>query len=556
MLTQLSISQFAIVDTLCINFSTGMTAITGETGAGKSIVIDALNLCLGARADVNMIQHGQTRADITAQFTVDPADSAGEWLEYFQLDEGSECILRRVINQDGRSKAFINGKVVPISQLRELGQRLVQIHGQHEHQLLLHKDYQHLLLDHYIADATLPETMKQAYREWKLAEDSWQKYEKEQAERSAHQQLLQYQLQELSEFTPVVGEFEKINEEYKKLSNCEQLVNQTQHVASLLSEAEDYNVVYLLNLVRSELTDLTRIDNQLVPLAKLVEEAGIQISEASLELRQYSDRIEMDPGRLVWLEERMAKQILLARKYQVPPEKLVACYQEKIEEFQAYEKREEEGQNLDQQRKSLHNKALALANELHSMRTDAAKKLSMSITQSMQELCMPKGQFEIRVEYHPEVLHKEGADTVSFFVSTNAGQPLQPISRAVSGGELSRLALAIQVLTAQKTKMPVLIFDEIDVGISGSTAAKAGHLLRELGASTQVITVTHLPQVAGHAHTHLFVNKHNDHKQIKTTLQVLNSRERVFELARLLAGDIITDGAIANAKELLVKSNF
>lgn len=556
MLTQLSISQFAIVDTLRIDFAKGMTAITGETGAGKSIIIDALNLCLGARADAAMIRHGQKRADISAQFILAATADAHAWLEYFQLDEGCECILRRVINQDGRSRAFINGKVVPVSQLRELGQKLVHIHGQYEHQLLLHSDYQQNALDCYMAEPKQLQRMTQVYQEWQTAEDKWQHYKKEQAERSAYKQLLHYQIEELTEFAPVNGEFEQMDEEYKKLNNCEQRINQSQHAASFLSETENYNVLYFLNIVKSDLSELVELDNQLMPIAKSVEEATIQLSEVSRELRQYSDRVEMDPERLVWLENRISKQILLARKYQVLPQQLAQSYQEKVAEYQAYEQEGAKGDWLDKERQRCYDKAVNVAQQLHHMRTAAAKKLSKAITQSMEQLSMPNGQCEIRVEQRPEGLHKSGADRISFVVRTNAGQPLQAIAKVISGGELSRLALAIQILTTQKATMSVLIFDEIDVGISGAVAAQVGHLLRQLGTSTQVFTITHLPQVACYAHAHLFVHKSNQDHQIKTRLQLLNREERVFELARLLAGDSITESAIANAKELLIENNF
>lgn len=556
MITQLIISQFAIVEHLSIDFSMGMTAITGETGAGKSIAIDALSVCLGARADASMVRHGASRADITAHFVIENATCLQQWLEYHQLDEGNDCILRRVINQDGRSKAFINGRVVPVSQLKALGQQLIQIHGQHEHQLLLKTDHQHALLNQYLSEPTLLDAMKRTYTQWKMAAQSWKTYEKQRDENDAHVKLLQYQLQELDEFAPVLGEFEKMEDEYKRLANSEQLIQQAQHTVTLLSESEEYNVLHLLSRAKQGIQDLVDLDGQLVSMVALLEEASIHIEEACYELRHYVDNMECDPERAAWLEARITKQIALARKHQVAPEALPECYQNKINEYAEYEQRNENGVDLKQQMEMYYQTMLVTAQKLHEKRCSVSKALAKRITQSMQELSMLKGRFDIKVKYNPEMLQDDGADTVTFWVSTNEGEPLQPIAKVVSGGELSRLALAIQVLTAQKTEMPILVFDEIDVGISGSTAAKVGHLLRELGSSTQVITVTHLPQVAGNAHAHLFVDKQNHQKKTKTIIKVLDTQGRISELARLLAGDKITVNTLANAKELLVEDVF
>jgi DNA repair protein RecN (Recombination protein N) len=552
MITQLTINNFAIVDQLLVDFTSGMTAITGETGAGKSIAIDALGLCLGNRSDASSIRHGADRVDISACFVLDDTPAAFNWLSENQLDEGNECILRRVINQDGRSKAFINGRAVPISQLKDLGQMLIQIHGQHEHQRLLRSDYQQLLLNHYMNEPALLAQMHQAYKQWKEATRAYQQYETTRQERDAHMQLLQYQLKELNEFSPIEGEFQQIDEEYKRLSNSEQLINLSQQSVMLLDEADDYNVNSLLSSVKNSVQEIAELDPCLNSVYNMLEEASIQIKEASDELRHYSERLELDPARVMQLEQRLSKQIALARKHHVSPEELPDLHQTLLAEFKQINQQDEQSEQLKNDITKYHQIAVEIATKLHQKRLTISKTLAKKVATIMHELSMPNGQFSIDIAFDENRLNEDGADQVTFLVSTNAGQSPQPLAKVASGGELSRIALAIQVLTAQKMDTPALIFDEIDVGISGPTAAKVGQLLRQLGQSTQVITVTHLPQVAGQANQHYFVSKQANGKKTTTDMQKLNENGRLNELARLLGGDKITDATLANAKELLI----
>ncbi|QYN43098.1 DNA repair protein RecN [Gilliamella sp. ESL0443] len=552
MITQLTINNFAIVDQLLVDFTTGMTAITGETGAGKSIAIDALGLCLGNRSDASAIRNGADRVDISASFVLDDTPAAYSWLTENQLDEGNECILRRVINQDGRSKAFINGRAVPISQLKDLGQMLIQIHGQHEHQRLLRSDYQQILLNHYMNEPTLLSNMQQAYKQWKSASQAYQQYLSSKQERDAHVQLLQYQLKELNEFSPIEGEYQQIDEEYKKLSNSEQLINLSQQSIMLLDEADEYNVSNMLNSVKQSIHELVALDPSLNDVLAMLEDAAIQIKEASYELRHYSESLELDPARVMQLEQRLSKQIALARKHHVSPEALPELHQNLLNEFKQINQQDEQGEQLKEEIKKYQQIAIELAAKLHQKRLTVSKTLAKKVMAIMHDLSMPNGQFSIDVIFDENRLSEDGADQVSFLVSTNAGQVVQLLAKVASGGELSRIALAIQVLTAQKMDTPALIFDEIDVGISGPTAAKVGQLLRQLGESTQVITVTHLPQVAGQANQHYFVSKQTNGKQTSTDMQRLDENGRLNELARLLGGDKITDATLANAKELLI----
>lgn len=552
MLTQLTINNFAIVDHLITDFNSGMTAITGETGAGKSIAIDALSLCLGARADVASIRYGSERIDISSHFLLDDTPSALNWLKENQLDDHNECIIRRVINQDGRSKAFVNSSAVPIVQLKELGQMLIQIHGQHEHQLLMRSDYQQQLLDQYIAENTLLATMKSNYKKWKTATEQLIQYEKSQQAQEAHRQLLQYQLKELNEFSPIAGEYEQIDEEYKRLANSEQLLSSSQQLIGLLEQNEDINVLNQLNSAHNIINSLINIDSYLTNIGTMLEDAVIQIKEANYELNHYLEGLELDPSRVMQLEQRISKQISLARKHHIQPEKLPELHQQLLDEFNQLSNQNEVNEQLKYDIEQYYQQALSYANILHNKRVKSAAALSQKISQSLQELSMPHGKFKIEVVWDENKITETGADLITFLVTTNPGQPMQPINKVASGGELSRIALSIQVLTAQKMETPALIFDEIDVGISGPTAAKVGSLLRELGKSTQVITVTHLPQVAGNAHQHYFVTKKTDGKCTHTEMNILNQQQRLNELARLLGGDKITENTLANAKELLI----
>ena len=551
MLAQLTISNFAIVRELEIDFHHGMTAITGETGAGKSIAIDALGLCLGGRAEADMVRCGASRADLCARFSLKDTPAALRWLEENQLDDGRECLLRRVISSDGRSRGFINGTAVPLSQLRDLGQMLIQIHGQHAHQLLLKPEHQKNLLDGYAGETALLQQMAERYRDWHQSCRTLAQYQQLAQERASRTELLNYQLKELNEFSPVAGEFEQIDEEYKRLANSGQLISTSQQALAILADGEDNNLQSQLYTVRHLMEELAGMDSKLSGVLNMLEEANIQISEASDELRHYCDRLDLDPNRLYELEQRISRQISLARKHHIAPEELPAFHQQLLEELQQLDEQASSQDELMQAVTLHHQQALSIAHELHQRRAHYAAELCELITESMHSLSMPHGKLAIDVDFNENHLTAEGADRIDFRVTTNPGQPLQPLAKVASGGELSRIALAIQVITARKMETPALIFDEVDVGISGPTAAVVGKLLRQLGESTQVMCVTHLPQVAGCGHHHFFVSKETDGEMTETHMQPLDKRSRLQELARLLGGSEVTRNTLANAKELL-----
>jgi DNA repair protein RecN (Recombination protein N) len=551
MLAQLTISNFAIVRELEIDFQRGMTAITGETGAGKSIAIDALGLCLGGRADADMVRQGAARADICARFSLKDTPSAQRWLNDNQLDDGNECLLRRVISSDGRSRGFINGTAVPLSQLRDLGQTLIQIHGQHAHQLLLKPDHQKTLLDAYAGEPVLMQSMAQHYRQWHHSCRMLAQHQQQSQEREARRELLQYQLKELNEFAPVSGEYEQIDEEYKRLANSGQLLSTSQRTLLMLADGEDNNLQSQLYTVRQLMTELIEMDDKLSGVSGMLEEAAIQISEASDELRHYCDRLDLDPNRLHELEQRLSRQIGLGRKHHIAPEELPAFHQQLLAEQQLLDQQESDQDELSEAVNTHYAAALSCARQLHERRVHFADELSGLITESMHTLSMPHGRLAIDIQFNPDHLTAEGADRIDFRVSTNPGQPVQPLAKVASGGELSRIALAIQVITARKMDTPALIFDEVDVGISGPTAAVVGKMLRQLGESTQVMCVTHLPQVAGCGHQHFYVSKETDGAMTETHMRALDKRSRLQELARLLGGSEVTRNTLANAKELL-----
>ncbi len=551
MLTQLTISNFAIVRELEIDFQPGMTAITGETGAGKSIAIDALGLCLGNRGEANMVRSGASRADICARFSLSDTPSARQWLEGHQLDDSNECLLRRTITSDGRSRGFINGTAVPLSQLRELGTHLIQIHGQHAHQLLLNNGHQKRLLDTYANQSNLQNEMKQAYQQWHQSCQDLARFQQQALERQSRQQLLEYHLKELNELAPQPGEYQEQDNEYKRLANRGQLLSVSQTALQLLSDNDEQNIISLLNYAKHELAELITMDDKFNQLLTMLEEASIQINEVSDELRHYGDQLDMDPNRLFELEQKISQQIRVARKHHVAPEELPSLHQQLLEEQQSLAQQEDDCTHLSEQVNKHHKQALEVAERLHLVRQQYAKELSQLITHSMHQLAMPHGRFTIDVSFAPEHLNADGSDKVEFNVTTNPGQPHQSLAKVASGGELSRIALAIQVITAKKMETSALIFDEVDVGISGPTAAIVGRLLRELGESTQVMCVTHLPQVAGCGHQHFYVSKQTDGEETETQMQLLDKKARLQELARLLAGSEVTKNTLANAKELL-----
>jgi DNA repair protein RecN (Recombination protein N) len=552
MLAHLSVNNFAIVKSLQLELAVGMTTITGETGAGKSIAIDALGLCLGGRAEASMVRQGEEKTDVSAAFQLEHNINATRWLEDNELLDGSECILRRIITKEGRSRAFINGNPVPLSQLKALSQLLINIHGQHAHQHLMKSEHQMSMLDQYAGHHDLINSTCLAYQHWRQANNTLKQLRDNSSQNLAQLQLLQYQIKELNELSIGVDEFIELEQEHKRLSNSGDIVMHCQTALELIYEGDDVNVINLIQTAKHSVTELSELDTQLAALPTMLSEALIQLEEASSELRQYLERIDVDPQQLASIEERYSKVMSLARKHQVLPEDLYNHHQDLLNQISQLDGSDEKIEQLEIEVDKQYQQFVEQAEKLHKSRSRYAKELDKLISQSMHELSMENAKFKIDVNNEIRNPSPLGFDSVNFLVSTNPGQPLESIAKVASGGELSRISLAIQVITAQRVATPSLIFDEVDVGISGPTAAVVGQMLRKLGQSTQVICVTHLPQVAGCGHQQLFVTKQTRHGKTETSMSKLDQDQRINELARLLGGSQITQSTLANAKELLI----
>ena len=554
MLTQLTINNFAIVRQLEIELAKGMSVITGETGAGKSIAIDALGLCLGQRIETSMVREGQERAEICASFSIEPTNPAYQWLQEQELqdpDNPSDCILRRVINADGRSKAFINSTPVSASQLKEIGQYLIHINGQHASQLLLKNDYQLQLVDTFAHHHDLLAQMREDYRTWKNLQTQVKTFQQKVTENEAKKQLLQYQVEELDEFALRPNEYLELEEDQRRLSNSEQLTQLSQSALQLLSENETVSIDSMLYRATQYIDELSELDPRYASVQTMLNDALIQVQEATSEVQHLASHIEQDPMLLQEIEQRLGQALQLARKHNVKPEELVEWHQKLKAELTALLDFSESEERLILEEKAAFEKMQHTSKQLHESRCQAAEKLAQQVTHSIKGLAMENAEFFIEVNSDLTKVAANGADNIVFTLRSNLGQQAQPLAKVASGGELSRISLAIQVLTSDQSAIPTLIFDEVDVGISGKTASVVGKLLRQLGDKCQVLCVTHLPQVACHGHQQFNVEKFTVDDKTETKMTALSQEERVPALARLLGGSEITELALANAQEML-----
>ena len=555
MLLHMQIRNLAVVRQLDVDFISGMTAITGETGAGKSIALDALGLCLGNRADVDLIRADAEKAEVTATFHLNEATSPGrQWLaeQELQDDEPSACVLRRLITREGRSKAWINGYPVTVSQLKQLAPLLVNIHGQHEHQLLTRPEHQLNLLDAYARHQGLLDDVQNAYQTWYSLRKQQKQLLQQQSDVESRMQLLRYQVTELNEFALAEGEYVELEQQHKRLTNSAALLEDSGFALNAIYEGEHNNAFSLLQNAVSRLEQQLDTDPALTEAVRMLKDASVQVEEAARELRQYQDNIELDDEQLITAERRVSQAVHLARKHQLEPSQLPQHHQQLLTELNQLESNQAESVDIDARVESAAAKYRQVATKLSESRKKAAHELSERIAKSMQQLNMPHGRFVIDVDHQAQApATRLGTDEVCFTVTANPGQPLQSLAKIASGGELSRISLAIQVIASSQLTTPTLMFDEVDVGVSGATAATVGKLLRQLGESNQVICVTHLPQVAAKAHQQLRVDKVTDGASTETHMVSLDQNARVIELARLLGGDEITETTKANAAELL-----
>lgn len=552
MLTNLSIRDFAIVDRIDVEFSAGMTVLTGETGAGKSILIDALGLVLGDRGSSQLVREGAKRAEFAAGFDLSGLPAVRAWLETQTLDADDECLLRRVIGADGRSRAFVNGNAVPLQQLRELGDMLVDIHGQHFHQSLGRRAVQRELLDHYAGAAELCAATAAACEDWRSLAERHEALTAADADRNSRLDLLTFQLQELEALSPEDGEFEDLSAERQRLASGGRLLTGVTDALDRLSENDGANATGLIAAASRELETLCEIDGQLGGIAELLDGAAIQLAEARDELQRYRDAIDMDPARQDWVEERLDSMATLARKHRIPADRLpekTTTLQQELDELANAEAR---GRELEQALEAARKHYFEHAGKLSDRRRTAAESLSAEVGAAMAGLGMPGGQFLVEItELGDDAIRPTGIDAIEFLISANPGQAPMPLARVASGGELSRMSLAIQVIVSDGSAIPTMVFDEVDSGVGGGVAEMVGRRLFDLGSNRQVLCVTHLPQVASFAHQHLRISKVTDGKATRTGVTELDKQERVEELARMLGGVEITQTTLDHAAEML-----
>ncbi len=550
MLELLHIRNFAIIDSLELEFDRGLTALTGETGAGKSILLDAIKLIAGDRADSDSIRSGCDRAEISAHFDLADAAPARDWLAESDMLDGDDCVIRRRLAAGGRSKAFINGSSATLTQLRALCDRLIDIHGQHEHQSLQQARVQRELLDGFVGEDQLLASLRGAFDTCRELEARLEQARSGAQEREQRIDLLRLYCAELDELGAASGEAESLQIEYRRLANAGALLDKTAAIVDRLYDNDELNLQAILSQCVADLAELRQSDASLAASHDLINAAAIQLDEAAAELRRYRDTIELDDARLEAVNERIAALQSLARKHRIGVEELPRLTESLAGELATLESDAFDLDAIDAELEQARQAYRTLAGELSQKRTSTANQLSREITAVMQELGMQGGSFAIEV-VPGETFSASGLDTIRYLVSANPGQPPRPLSRVASGGELSRISLAIQVIMSESSRIPTLIFDEVDAGVGGGVAEIVGNKLRLLGRDRQVLCVTHLPQVASQAHHHYRVDKSSDAGETRTAVTVLDSDARREEIARMLGGVEITERTRAHASEMI-----
>ena len=556
MLVHLSVHNYAIVEHLDLELDGGMSVISGETGAGKSIMLDALGLCLGDRADSGVVRPGADKADILASFDLADIPEARTWLAERDLghnqDQDGPCILRRVITAEGRSRGYINGSPCPQGDLKALGELLIDIHSQHEHQSLLKAETHRRLLDEYAGSQELARQVQLAAQRWKQTRSELQRLSGIGDEQRSRHQLLSYQLEELDSLALGENELEQLELDHKNLTNAESLLSACRLVIEQCSENDAGNVLSALTGSLNRLGAFQGQPSALSEATNLLASAQIQVEEAVGELNRFLDHFDADPERLQQMEERLDAIYTLARKHRIQPGELIAMQQQLFEELESLNADDQAADRLSDELAAFERHYQEKASELSALRHRAASELAAAVELEMHNLGMPGGRFSITLSVNnSSEPQPNGLEQLEFLVSANPGQPLKTLAKVASGGELSRISLAIQVITAQTSRVPTLVFDEVDVGIGGPTAEVVGQLLRRLGERGQVLTVTHLPQVAAQGHQHLFVHKVRDNDATRTAVSKLDSDQRVEEIARMLGGVDLTEESLAHARQMV-----
>ncbi len=563
MLKHLYIRNFAIIDELELDFNTGLTALTGETGAGKSILLGALNLVLGDRADNDSVKQGSEFAEIVAEFDIQHLDNVSSWLVSQELNADDECILRRRISKDGRSRAYVNSTPVNLQTIRELAEMLIDIHGQHEHQSMMKSNVQRQLLDDYAKHVPLLESVSNLYVELKLIEDQLHHLQQSSNEQNSRLDLLRFQTQELETLELEEDEYQELDRQHRRMANAEKLHSTVGQAIDRLSQDENSNVQSAISHIINSLSEISDLDAKLLPASEMLNEALVQIDESVSLLQNYNDNIDTDSSSLARTEQRIQNIIDLSRKHRVEPDKLYALHEQLQQELKDIDHVDERLDELSAQQKELEKQYNKASDKLSASRKKASTTLNNKITQSMQKLGMSGGKFEISITPVTGKRTAYGLDSIDFTVTANAGQACRPIARVASGGELARISLAIQMIIANSSKIPSLIFDEVDSGVGGGIAEIVGQHLRALAninknniktPGNQVICITHLPQVASQAHNHLRVEKQTQKKQTTSQVVTLSPEQRRQEIARMLSGVEITEQSLAHADEMISRA--
>jgi len=554
MLETLYVKDFAIVGEAEINFSTGLTVVTGETGAGKSLLVDALLLLAGARADAGVVRHGCERAELVATFALDQAAAARAWLEAEEFDDGGGCQVRRVIRSEGSSRAWINGRPATLTQLAALTESLIEIHGQHEHQALLERNHQLALLDAFGDHAAALSSVAATARHWREVDAEMRALSGEH-DHSERIELLEHQLAELDRHALTPAELELLNETHKRLANAGQLLQGSAALAETLDGDSEFAALRALGRAQSELARLAELDPNLKAARELFDAGAIQLGEANDLIARYRDALDLDPERLGEIEAQITKLHELSRRHRVPNVELKAHAETLRQELDNLRGAGERLQVLQRERSRLQQDYTTAAANLSKLRGATAQRLDKQVSALMGELGMSGGKLVAELEKTDKTTPDPlGAERVEFLVSANPGQPPRALRKVASGGELSRISLAIEVATLGLDEIATMVFDEVDSGIGGAVAEVVGQKLRRLGDKRQVLCVTHLPQVAALGHAHLHVAKTSDGKSTTISIAALNEKSRRDEIARMLGGIEITRETLAHAKQMLEKA--
>lgn len=552
MLNHIQIRDFAIIDAVELELGAGLTVLTGETGAGKSILVDALLLAAGGRAGAEVVRHGSERAEVSATFSLTNNAVALDWCNEQSLDHEGECVLRRVVGSDGRSRGYVNGQAMPIQSLRQLGELLVDVHGQMEYQSLMRRGPQRELLDRSCSNGSLLQTTSQYWKTLAALRHEHSRAATSAQEREARLELLRYHLSELTALDLKPAEVDELTAERLRLSQHGKLAAGARGISELLREGEEFTAEQALSKALTVARSLHELDATFAPIVQSVDESLIALREAIEAVARYESDLDADPSRQEWVEQRLAAIETIARKHRVEPQALTETQVALEQEFASLNALVASAGNLGARLQEAERAFQKICAELSKARTAAARQLSEQVTTLMQTLGMPGGRFQVDVRpLTPDAAGAHGTDDIEFMVSANPGQPPRPLAKVASGGELSRISLAIQVAAAQADALPCLVFDEVDAGVGGGVAEIVGRQLRTLGERAQVLCVTHLPQVASQAHAHIRVAKLTDGKTTRTSLHTLTPDERVEEIARMLGGIDITDKAREHAAEML-----